>query len=111
MLRRRQDKVLFPEQAQSLAGLMYLPPLGGESQVSALAEADFVDAARQSLRCAGRTLVLLTLWEQRCRDCIPFQGCVWSQSGVCDLERSVIGWVGCLAESDQSSLPSAVSFP
>lgn len=33
---------------------MYLPPLGGESQVSALAEADFVDAAQQSLRlCWG----------------------------------------------------------
>ena len=39
-----------------------------------------------------------------------------SQSGVCDLERNdwlggPPGWVGRLAESDQSSLHCAVSFP
>lgn len=96
---------------ESLAGLMYLPPLGAERPGFLHSLRLTVDAAQQSLRGAGGTLVLLTLWEQRCRDCVPFQECVWSQSGVCDLERSIIGWVGCLAESDQSSLPSAVSFP
>lgn len=85
---------MFPEKTLLLTGIMYTCPSGSRRGPGfpANVQAYFVDAAQQSLRCGGGTLVLMTMWEQKCRDCVRLQGSVWSQSGVCDLEGNGRQW-------------------